>query len=278
MPADLAGKANGQLPGSLLTVVHGGGKLHHLAARAWTALVAAAWSEVGLPLTFTFGGTYRSYASQEALFRSRYDPAGTGGGCKTWNGVRWCKKSPNLATAAVPGTSNHGWGLAIDTAWDRDLTDGVGPDDATGITSHPGWSWLLANAARFGFSWELQSEPWHLRYVTGDQIPAAVLAFENPNPPPPPPTTRKRVAMFRIRYRDASYAPGAYTGLICNGPQLGWIGNGHGDIALGKGGAEIVEDMTPDELDGLIATCQTTTEPPPEFSAARKAAWNARTG
>ena len=84
--------------------------------------------------------------------------------------------------------------------------------------------------------------------------------------------------MFRIRYRDASYAPNAYTGLISNGPQLGWISNGHGDIALGKGGAEIVNDLTPAELDGLIATSQTTSDPPPEFSSTRKAAWNARRG
>jgi len=94
-----------------------------------------------------------------------------------------------------------------------------------------------------------------------------------------PPTTKpKKVAMFRIRYRDASYAPNAYTGLISNGPQLGWISDGDGDTALGKGGAGIVDDLTPAELDGLIATSQTTSVPPPEFSAERKAAWNDRRG
>lgn len=200
MPADLAGKANGQLPAALLTDVVGGGKLHHLAARAWNALVADAWASVQLPLTYTYGGTYRSYAAQETLFRSRYTPNGPGGGCKTWNGVRWCKKSSNLATAAVPGTSNHGWGLAVDTAWDKDLSDGIGPDDAAAITSHPGWSWLLANAERFGFSWELQSEPWHLRYVTGDTLPAAVLAYERPTDPPiiPPPVHQEDNDMLFI--------------------------------------------------------------------------------
>jgi hypothetical protein len=186
MPADLAGKSNGQLPASLLTDVVGGGKLHHLCARAWKALVADAWESVKLPLTYTYGGTYRSYAQQETLFRSRYDPSGTGGGCKTWNGVRWCKKSSRLATAAVPGTSNHGWGLAVDSAWDKDLSNGIGPNDAAAITSHPGWQWLLANAERYGFSWELQSEPWHLRYVKGDSIPQAVLDFEGPAPTPQP--------------------------------------------------------------------------------------------
>lgn len=187
LPSDLIGQTNGKLDARLLSPIDGGGKLHHLAARAWRALVDAARREAGLPLTYTYGGDYRSYASQEALFRTRYTPGGPGGGCKSWNGQLWCKKSANLATAAVPGTSNHGWGLAVDSAWDDDLADGVGPDDATAITSHPGWKWLLANAHRFGWSWELQSEPWHLRYVAGNSLPPAVLQFENPTPQPPPP-------------------------------------------------------------------------------------------
>lgn len=190
MPADLVGQSNGNLPAGLLTDVGPSGKLHHLAARAFRALVSAAWDQ-GLPLTYTYGGTYRPYVAQETLFRSRYVIGGTGGGCKSWdsdgNGSKesWCKKSSNLATAAVPGTSNHGWGLAVDTAFDTNPTDGVGPDDAAGITGHPQWPWLLANAERFGFSWELQSEPWHIRYVAGDAVPQAVLDFEAPTIPPP---------------------------------------------------------------------------------------------
>lgn len=189
MPSDLAGRSNGQLPESLLSPTVGGGRLHHLAARAWRALCDAAWREAEMPLTFIYGGTYRTYAAQETLFRSRYSPDGQHGGCKTWNGQRWCKKLVNgrvPATAAVPGTSNHGWGLAVDAAWDKDLTDGLGPDDAAYIESHPGWQWLLANAHRFGWSWELQSEPWHIRYVAGDDIPGEVLAFENLTPGPQP--------------------------------------------------------------------------------------------
>ena len=179
MPADLVGKTNGKLPADLLSNVGPRGDLHHLAARAWLALVDAAGKQ-GLPLTYTYGGTFRSYAEQEALFRSRYTPGGTGGGCKNWNGVQWCKKSAKYATAATPGSSNHGWGLAVDSAFDTDPSDGLGPDDAAAIVAHPQWPWLLANAARFGWSWELQSEPWHLRYVAGDNVPQAVLDFEGP--------------------------------------------------------------------------------------------------
>jgi LAS superfamily LD-carboxypeptidase LdcB len=58
--------------------------------------------------------------------------------------------------AAVPGTSNHGWGLACDV-WN------VGQNGRL--------EWLLDNAKRFGFSWEVQSEPWHIRYVLGDDLP-----------------------------------------------------------------------------------------------------------
>jgi LAS superfamily LD-carboxypeptidase LdcB len=49
--------------------------------------------------------------------------------------------------AAVPGTSPHGWGLALDV----DV-------DATGL------SWMRANAARFGFAETTPREPWHWEY------------------------------------------------------------------------------------------------------------------
>jgi hypothetical protein len=38
---------------------------------------------------------------------------------------------------------------------------------------------LIANVKKFGFSWEVvPSEPWHLRYVTGDSVPEAVTAWK----------------------------------------------------------------------------------------------------
>jgi len=41
---------------------------------------------------------------------------------------------------------------------------------------------LAANATKFGFSWEvLPSEPWHLRYVAGDNVPEAVKAWKAAN-------------------------------------------------------------------------------------------------
>jgi hypothetical protein len=45
--------------------------------------------------------------------------------------------------------------------------------------------WLIDNEHRFGFSHELQSEPWHIRYWAGDNIPAAVLEYETNRPQSP---------------------------------------------------------------------------------------------
>jgi hypothetical protein len=43
-------------------------------------------------------------------------------------------------------------------------------------------NWLIANVKEFGFSWEVvPSEPWHLRYVNGDNAPAAVKAWMEAN-------------------------------------------------------------------------------------------------
>ena len=52
----------------------------------------------------------------------------------------------NGGLAATPGTSQHGWGLAVDVD-----------------TSRQGTDWLRANAARFGFS-TIPREPWHWQF------------------------------------------------------------------------------------------------------------------
>lgn len=186
-PVSLKNVVNGKLPTDLLVQVHPRGSLHPLTARAWKALVSEAGAN-GLPMTFTYGGMYRPYADQEALFKQRYTTTFLSGRpYKIWNNVRWYQK-PNTAMAAVPGTSNHGLGLAIDTAFDTDPTDGLGPDDAAGISSHPKWAFFRdVLVPKYGFSFEAQSEPWHIRYVAGDNVPMAVLLFEASHLPPEPP-------------------------------------------------------------------------------------------
>lgn len=180
-PKSLDSYRNGQLPDEALSEVGHKGRLEATAARAWRALCAAA-KEAGFELTYTYGGTFRPYDDQEALFlrryMDRYDPSLVATqGVRHWQGKKWWRRQ-KVAAAAVPGTSNHGWGLAVDAAL------GSHPSEAKPIT--PALPWLVENAERFGFSWELQSEPWHIRYVAGDDVPAAVLAFENPWTPAVP--------------------------------------------------------------------------------------------
>ncbi len=111
--------------------------------------------------------SYRPCEVQKRLFLSRYTNTPNGTRPRHWQG-----KKPHVAAAAVPGTSNHGWGLAVDNA--RRTTAILTTDSLDNRTLR----WLVQNEQRFGFSHELQSEPWHIRYLAGDDIPAAVRAFE----------------------------------------------------------------------------------------------------
>ena len=67
---------------------------------------------------------------------------------------------------AVPGSSRHNLGIAIDIA------------NANGARLE----WLKKNAVSFGLSWEVvPSEPLHLRYVSGDKTPERVKQWMEAN-------------------------------------------------------------------------------------------------
>jgi LAS superfamily LD-carboxypeptidase LdcB len=157
----LKGAKPGELPQELLRGIEGKGKLHHCAADAYEAMDAAANAE-GIDLSPTSqADTYRSLETQEYGFYQRYtDTPGKKllkQKPRIYKGKVWYLKK-GLAPMAVPGTSNHNLGIAIDIA------------NASGKRLE----WLLKNAQDFGFSWEVQSEPWHLRYVAGDNVPLRV--------------------------------------------------------------------------------------------------------
>ncbi len=182
MPAVLGGQSNGRLPSSILNSTPGlaGGptvRLVEVAMRSWKALTAAA-SAAGHTLKATSAGdSYRSYPLQQTVFTQRYTPPVLAGRpFKTWNGQRWYQK-PGTAQAAVPGTSNHGWAVAVDTGEESDGDTGTESLDAATLT------WLTQHAPTYGWYWELASEPWHIRYVSGDVIPPAVLAYERGGSP-----------------------------------------------------------------------------------------------
>lgn len=176
-PLCLLGQQNGRIPDTLLERIPGlaGGptvRLVEPAARAWRAMTAAA-ADAGVILKATsMSDSFRPYFVQERIFRERYTTTPLSARpSRRWDGRRWYQK-PGTAAAAVPGTSNHGWALAVDTGGERDGDAGTEPIDEHTL------GWLLEHAEDFGWSWELQSEPWHLRYFAGDDIPNAVLAHE----------------------------------------------------------------------------------------------------
>ena len=131
------GYGNGLIPPSALCPLGVAGHLLRCdAAAGWRALSAAYQSALGTPICIT--DSYRTYASQVRLYGEK------------------------PALAAVPGTSNHGWGLAVD------LCGGI---NSFGT---PQYRWMVANAGRFGFvhpTWadpgNGREEPWHWEYAAG---------------------------------------------------------------------------------------------------------------
>lgn len=127
VPSALQVFGNGRIPREALQPIgQGGHRLFAPAADAWMAAVDAAAAD-GISLRIT--DSYRTYDQQVDLVERKglYSEGGYG---------------------AVPGTSNHGWGLAVDA----DVTD---PATLT---------WLRTNAHRFGFVEAVPREPWHWEF------------------------------------------------------------------------------------------------------------------
>jgi cell wall-associated NlpC family hydrolase len=129
------GYPNGLIPPSAMCPLGlAGHSLRCDAAAAYRAMSAAFASSFGTPICIT--DSYRTYASQVRLYGEK------------------------PALAAVPGTSTHGWGLAVD------LCGGI---ESFGT---PAYAWMTANAGRFGFlhpAWAApgggREEPWHWEYA-----------------------------------------------------------------------------------------------------------------
>ena len=153
----------------------GSGYLVPEAAAAWRNLQNAA---LAAGFTVTMTGAYRTYDQQVALFGQRYTTENTGRSSKVWNGVRYYLK-PGVAMAAVPGTSNHGWGCAVDAA-----LGGYGSSALA--VSEPFLSWVVAQARGLGWSWEAQSEAWHVRLVSYSAAETSDGAGRQATPAPLP--------------------------------------------------------------------------------------------
>jgi hypothetical protein len=132
---DLSGYANGEIPREMLCPLWGA-EWHVLradAAATFNLMSKAYAAHFGRPICVT--DSYRSYEMQVDVHNRKPD------------------------ITAIPGTSNHGWGTAVD------LCDGV---QSFNTTTH---RWMQNNASRFGWfhpSWADQgsprAEPWHWEF------------------------------------------------------------------------------------------------------------------
>jgi cell wall-associated NlpC family hydrolase len=129
------GYPNGLIPPSAMCPLGSGAhRLRCDAAAAYRAMSDAFAGAFGTSICIT--DSYRTYAGQVRLYGQK------------------------PALAAVPGTSNHGWGLAVD------LCGGI---ERFGT---PQYAWMKANAGRFGYlhpDWAEpgngREEPWHWEFA-----------------------------------------------------------------------------------------------------------------
>jgi hypothetical protein len=125
-PAELVAYGNGRIPGSALQPIGvGDHRLWGPAATAFRQLRADA-AAAGVDIGIT--DSYRDYDTQVSLARRK--------GLYSQGGL-----------AATPGSSNHGWGMAVDL----DLDDSA-------------QAWMRENAWRYGFVEDTPREPWHWGY------------------------------------------------------------------------------------------------------------------
>jgi hypothetical protein len=125
-PEALASFGNGRIPTSLLESIGQGD--HRLSADAAAAFKAMAADARRAGVTLPVSDSYRSLDEQMAMAdrEGRYAEGGL---------------------AAEPGTSAHGWGLAVDL-------------DLNTRSS----KWMRENASKYGFVEDVAREPWHWTY------------------------------------------------------------------------------------------------------------------
>ncbi len=137
-PATLPSAPPPSIPKVPLRTVRGITVHVDIAGALESLLAAAASAGIGLG-----GSGYRDPAGQIALRRAHC-------GTSTY-AIYQMPPSQCVPPTAIPGTSLHEQGKAIDFTW-----------NGSAITSrdNPAFRWLAANAGRFGF-YNLPSEPWH---------------------------------------------------------------------------------------------------------------------
>jgi zinc D-Ala-D-Ala carboxypeptidase len=161
--------SNGRLPDSDLAPI-ANGQLRKDAAAAWNAMNVEA-RRLGCELLPNGSkSSYRTYAQQVELYRIYTQYHGS--------------------LAAIPGQSNHGWGIAVDVATHemRAMIDRIG--------------------ARWGFekrTSDAASEWWHLKWREGSWKGADPGPHGAPPKPPGPPASGDRAT--GMRHFESNMAP-----------------------------------------------------------------------
>lgn len=226
---------SGLLNTASLVSVGGGQALRFDAAASWLAVVAEVRAEFGVTLRLT--DSYRPYAVQVKIFNERYDPAWTGrgpfGDVRWWGGIRYVRMRG--ASAAVPGTSNHGWGVAV---------------DITALSGFNGITYTYVAAVAPAHGWNNNAgrkiaEPWHWEYVAADNThPTHAAPAPAPVIPAFPTVTLEMISMDQA----ITHAFEFYTGFPPSEDQLHfftafWMLNG----------AEVTAENIRDSAVGQVA-------------------------
>jgi len=148
------GFKNGQIPATALKKSVLGVSLTAAAASSIARLKPVFERDTGIKLVATSG--YRPLAEQKSLFLKRYKVQllgrGKFGDVRWYGGKRYVRISGDGAVA-VPGSSNHGLGLALDL----ELGDWGSKADRWFEQHGPAYGWLSDEGHAVG-------EPWHKRY------------------------------------------------------------------------------------------------------------------
>lgn len=127
VPRALAGYGNGKIPSDALAPINGSSeRMWAPAAESLNAMMSDA-KAAGVSISVTDG--YRMFESQVRLAQEK--------GLYSQGGL-----------AAAPGTSEHGWGLAVDL--------GLNPTAQ---------AWMRQHAKEYGFVENVPREPWHWEFA-----------------------------------------------------------------------------------------------------------------
>ena len=168
LPEGITPSMNGRMPLERMKKTAGGGMMYIDAARSLEAMIGTAAREGVLIIVKRPFNCYRTFAAQEAVFKKRFTPIE-----ETtlradlprveFEGKTWQLNDGEIF-AQVPGSSSHGYGLAV---------------DIQNVGTRATKNWLNAHSEEFGFKIEWEFENWHYTYVKSREgIPARVLEFE----------------------------------------------------------------------------------------------------